>query len=141
MSDIIEVTSTSKALEGAIKVLKASSPVLAALTGLLIDSARETEKLAESGEIENLDAEAKKQAISLNMARMQASVAQELAIAERIKDAYEVEIEEYYEGSGAAGLNVNASVDSASIGLGGQSHKVVKRVYRFTGKKSGDNET
>lgn len=103
---------------------------------MVIDSAKETEKLAELGELESLDAEAKKQAISLNMARMQASVAQELAIAERIKDAQEVEIEEYYEGDTGAGVDIKVGVDSASIGLGGQSRKVVKRVYRFTGNKN-----
>ena len=136
MSDIVETVTTSKVLGGALKVLEASSPLLAALTGLVIDATKETEKLAESGEIEGLDTEAKKQAISLNMAKMQASVAQELAIAERIKDAHEVEIEEYYEGDLGAGVDIKASIDSASIGLGGQSRKVVKRVYRFTGNKS-----
>ncbi|MFA0086639.1 hypothetical protein [Vibrio sp. 10N.261.51.F12] len=133
MSDLIEQKTSQKVLDAALKVLEASSPVLSALTGVVIESAKETERLQGTGELEALDAEARKQAISLNMAKMQAVVAQELAIAERIKNAHEVEIEEYYEGAGAAGLNASGNLDGASISLGGESRKVTKRVYRFTG--------
>ena len=133
MSDLIEQNTSQKVLDAALKVLEASSPVLSALTGVVIESAKETERLQGTGELEDLDAEARKQAISLNMAKMQAVVAQELAIAERIKNAHEVEIEEYYEGAGAASLNASGNLDGASISLGGESRKVTKRVYRFTG--------
>ncbi|MEZ8797267.1 hypothetical protein OA7_0008795 [Vibrio cyclitrophicus 1F53] len=133
MSDLIEQKTSQKVLDAALKVLEASSPVLSALTGVVIESAKETERLQGTGKLEALDAEARKQAISLNMAKMQAVVAQELAIAERIKNAHEVEIEEYYEGVGAAGLNASGNLDGASISLGGESRKVTKRVYRFTG--------
>ncbi|EOU2464923.1 hypothetical protein ACNTOD_003925 [Vibrio navarrensis] len=136
MSDLVEQKTSQKVLDAALKVLEASSPVLSALTGVVIESARETERLHGSGEIEALDAEARKQAIALNMAKMQAAVAQELAIAERIKNAHEVEIEEYYEGTGSGGLNASGNLDGASISLGGGSHKVTKRVYRFTGGNS-----
>lgn len=133
MSDLIEQNTSQKVLDAALKVLEASSPVLSALTEVVIESAKETERLQGTSELEDLDAEARKQAISLNMAKMQAVVAQELAIAERIKNAHEVEIEEYYEGAGAASLNASGNLDGASISLGGESRKVTKRVYRFTG--------
>ena len=133
MSDIIEQKASSKVLEAALKVLEVSSPLLSALTGVVIESAKETERLQGSGELEALDNEAKKQAISLNMAKMQAIVAQELAIAERIKSAHEVEIEEYYEGEGNGGINASGNLDGASISLGGGSKKITKRVYRFIG--------
>ena len=138
MVDIITQTASKKVLDAALDVLKASSPVLAALTGVVLDSAHKTDELQESGELSALNDEAKKQAISLQMAKMQATVAQELAIAERIQNAEEVEIEEYYEGEKSAGINAVANIDGGSISLGGSGRQVTKRVYRF---KSNVNKT
>lgn len=132
MSDLITQTTSKKVLDAALDVLKASSPVLAALTDVVLDSAKKTDELQETGELAALDEEAKKQAISLRMAKMQATVAQELAIAERIKNADEVEIEEYYEGEKSAGLNASGNLDGGSISLGAEGRQVTKRVYRFT---------
>ncbi len=131
MEDLITQTTSKKVIDAALEVLKASSPVIAALTGVVLDSAKKTDELQESGELSALNEEAKKQAISLQMAKMQATVAQELAIAERIKNAEEVEIEEYYEGEKSAGINASANLDGGSISLGGSGRQVTKRVYRF----------
>ena len=131
MSDLITQTTSKKVLDATLEVLKASSPVIAALTDLVLDSAKKTDELQESGELSALNDEARKQAISLQMAKMQATVAQELAIAERIKNAEEVEIEEYYEGEKSAGINATANQEGGSISLGGSGRQVTKRVYRF----------
>ena len=54
--------------------------------------------VSESKDMSVIDDEAKKQALELQMAHAQAKVAQELAIAQRIENATEVVIEEYYAG-------------------------------------------
>jgi len=120
-----------KAIEAMVK----STPLIGPVAGVLLDSANSTEIAAETGEIAKLTEEAKRQEISLHMAKMQAQVAQELAIAHRIENAEEVEIEEYYEGQGKAGIDASTDGVSANLSLGGEGRKVVKRVYRFTGSK------
>ena len=124
-----------KALEAMVK----STPIVGPVAGVLLESAKDAEAASESGELTKLSEEAKRQEISLHMAKMQAQVAQELAIAHRIENAEEVEIEEYYEGEGKGGLGASTDGASASVSLGGESRKVVKRVYRFTGNKKALN--
>jgi len=46
---------------------------------------------------------------------MQAKVAQEMAIAQRIQTASEVEIEEYYEGSKEATAGISASDKTVTV--------------------------
>lgn len=66
------------------------------------------------------------------MAERQAKVAQELAIADRIKDAEEVTIEEYYDNSleGSAGIGVSET--GVRVGANGKTGVVSKRIYRFS---------
>ncbi|MGU5714199.1 hypothetical protein [Aeromonas taiwanensis] len=130
----METSNISKVFEVAIQAMVKATPMIGPVAGILIDSARNAEAASETGELAKLSEEAKRQEISLQMAKMQAQVAQELAIAHRIENAEEVEIEEYYEGEGSAGLQGSTSGVSANFSLGGQGRKVVKRVYRFTGK-------
>lgn len=122
-----------KAFEMALEVMVKATPLLGPVAGVLVNSARDTEVAARSGEMSALTTEAKKQELSLHMARMQAQVAQELAIAHRIERAVEVEIEEYYEGSAKGGVNGSIEPTVASLSIGGEGRKVVKRVYRFKG--------
>jgi len=136
MTDLLTQKSSKKILDSALEVLKASSPVIGALTDVVLESAKKTEELQERGELVALDEEAKKQAISLRMMKMQAIVSQELAIAERIKSADEVEIEEYYESDSSGGLKASGDLDGASVSLGGEGRKVTKRVYRFISKNN-----
>ncbi len=130
----MEISNINKVFEVAIQAMIKSTPMIGPVAGILIESARNAEAAAETGELTKLSEEAKRQEISLQMAKMQAQVAQELAIAHRIENAEEVEIEEYYEGEGSAGLQGSTNGVLASFSLGGQGRKVVKRVYRFTGK-------
>ena len=92
------------------------------------------EAAADSRKLPRLLHEAKIQDVSLKLAEMQARVAQELAIAERIQNAEEVEIEESYEhgGKGSVGLTAESET-SANLGLSGEHKRVSKRVYRFKG--------
>ncbi|WKD50521.1 hypothetical protein [Microbulbifer spongiae] len=120
--------------EKAIEAMITATPMIGPVAGILLESARDAETASESGEIAQLQEEARRQEISLQMARMQAQVAQELAIAHRIENAEEVEIEEYYVGEAGAGLSGSTDGLSANFSLGGQGRKVTKRIYRFTGK-------
>lgn len=129
--------------EKAIEAMVKSTPIIGPVASVLMESAKDAEAASDTGEISKLSEEAKRQEISLHMAKMQAQVAQELAIAHRIENADEVEIEEYYEANGKAGLGASTDGISGNLTLGGEGRKVVKRVYRFTGKQSTkiENET
>lgn len=119
--------------EKALEVMVTSTPIIGPVAGVLIESARDAEVASQGTDLSVLANEAKRQEISLHMAKMQAQVAQELAIAHRIENAIEVEIEEYYEGTGKGGLSGSVNADGGTAFLGGEGRKVVKRIYRFTG--------
>jgi hypothetical protein len=116
----------------------AARPVGGPLVGLVIDGLEASSNSMNEASARSLEAlreEAAKQEIKMEFSQHQARVAQELAIAKRIENAVEVEIEEYYDnsGKGSAGLSVNAETQTGSLGLSGESRKVSKRVYRFKG--------
>ncbi|MCM3111693.1 hypothetical protein [Lederbergia lenta] len=97
------------------------------LIGKGIETAiKSMQNVAKNGTVEELQTEAKKQEI-------QARVAQELAIAERISNAETVEIEEFYDVSGEGNLGVNAKKGSVNVGASGDGRKVTKRIYKFKG--------
>ncbi|WP_051640958.1 hypothetical protein [Bacillus sp. MB2021] len=107
-------------------------------TGYLVQKGTEAlimkaQSLRETGTVSELEEEARKQEIYNQMSESQAKIAQELAIAQRINTAEEVEIEEYYEGEGNGGLGVQANQSNVNIGATGHGRKVVKRVYKFKG--------
>lgn len=107
------------------------------LVGLIIDGVKESSKNMENAK--NLDAlreESLKQEIKMEFSKHQARVAQELAIAKRIENALEVEIEEYYDnsGKGDGGLNIDLATQSGGLGMSTESRRVSKRIYRFKGK-------
>ncbi|WP_052263561.1 hypothetical protein [Comamonas thiooxydans] len=79
---------------------------------------------------------AKRRELESAIAREDARTAQELAIAERITCAAEVEIEEFYDNSveGKAGLNTDGT--TIHLGASGGGRKVTKRVYKFRGFRS-----
>jgi hypothetical protein len=121
--------------EKAIMAMAKTTPIIGPVAGVLLDSAKDAETASQSGELSKLTEEAKRQEISLHMAKIQAQVAQELAIAHRIENAEEVEIEEYYEGSGKGGAGIGTDGVSLNLSVGGEGRKVTKRVYRFTGNR------
>ena len=88
--------------------------------------------------LSELEEEVAKQNLKMEFAQHQARVAQELAIARRIDNAEEVEIEEFYDtsGKGKLGVSVDEKSQTASLGLGAEGRKVTKRVYHFRGARS-----
>lgn len=76
-----------------------------------------------------------KQNIDLRVLEKQAKIQQELAIAKRIHNALEVEIEEYYDSSLKAYSGLKANNDSIDLGISGEGQKITKRVFKFKGLK------
>ena len=68
----------------------------------------------------------------MSMAREEARVAQELAIAKRIELANEVEIEEFYDLSGEGSIGVQLHETAVSAGVSASGKRVTKRIYKFT---------
>lgn len=130
----MESTAVRIVFEKALEVMVKATPIIGPVAGVLLESARDTEAASQGSDIAPLVNEAKKQELSLHMAKMQAQVAQEIAIAHRIENAVEVEIEEYYEGSGRGGISGAVAADGGSLFLGAEGRRVVKRVYRFKGE-------
>jgi len=86
-----------------------------------------------------------KQKKELALLEDQAKVAQEVAIANRIESATEVEIEEYYGNIGDGTVGVSSREGAVTLGVGGSKQNVTKRVYKFSGmepivKKSEDKK-
>ncbi|MEH7388244.1 hypothetical protein V7147_23025 [Bacillus sp. JJ1521] len=94
----------------------------------------------ENSTMDKLKEEAARQEIIAQVSEAQARVSQELAIAQRINTAQEVEIEEFYDTSGKGGLSANITEGTVTAGLTGEGRKVTKRIYRFTGWHDGANE-
>jgi hypothetical protein len=67
------------------------------------------------------------------VAEATARVQQELAIAGRIATADEVEIEEFYEGSGEGSAGLKTDGKGLTAGLAATGRKVTRRVVRFKG--------
>jgi hypothetical protein len=98
-------------------------------------------EVSESKDMSVIDSEAHKQALELQMAHAQAKVAQELAIAQRIQNADEVVIEEYYSGEAKGNVGVTGDKKGISVGASAEGRKVTKRVYRFIGGKQKEEKT
>lgn len=101
------------------------------ITSFLIEKGIEAafntmQSVSKNGTVEDLQTEARKQEI-------QARVAQELAIAERIGNAETVEIEEFYDVGGEGNVGVSAKKGSLNVGVSGEGRKVTKRIYKFKG--------
>jgi hypothetical protein len=120
-----------KMLRATQETLNIVSPLLGRLMQITVGSADHAEQTAKSGTMEDLRTEAERQELTMQMAERQAKVAQELALARRIESADNVEMEEFYDVSGAAHAGLKSSDGTLSVGIGGQGQKVTRRVYRF----------
>lgn len=118
------------------KALYVVSPLLARLMEVTTGSTANTEKVASAGDLEALKREAERQELTMRMAERQAKVAQELALANRIESALEVEMEEFFDLSGSGSVGLSGNEGSISAGLSGHGQKVSRRIFRFKGKKS-----
>lgn len=115
-------------------ILKAAFPMAGVIWDIVESSGTKVDN-ASSGAMSELELEAARQSVRLKMAKLQAQVAQEMAIASRIESAEVVEIEEFYDsaGKGNLGAEYNAATMTGSLGLGGEGRVVTKRVYHFKG--------
>lgn len=64
-----------------------------------------------------------------------AKTKQEEAIAERIRNSLEVQIEEYYDAFNTEGLSLNANQNGINTNLNALNQRISKRVFRFSGIK------
>lgn len=119
--------------QAGLEAIAASTPLVGPAAVAILRAARDSEEIAGKGDLDALGDEARRQALELRMAQMQAEVAQEIAIAQRIGNAEEVEIEEYYEGEAEGSMGVKTDLETITVGLGAKGRKVTKRVFRFKG--------
>jgi len=91
---------------------------------------------AEESSLKSLEEEAFREDIKARVMQNQAKVAQELAIAKRIEESDEVEIEEYYDLSGEGHIGAKGNVEGVSLGASAEGRKVTKRVIKFRGGTS-----
>ena len=108
--------------------------------GYLISKAVEATVNRFTAEAENsssstsqLEELALRQEIEARVLKEQARIEQELAIARRIDNAEEVEIEEYYDTSGEGALGLKGDEKGVTVGASGGGKRVVKRIYKFKG--------
>jgi hypothetical protein len=121
-----------KTTKAAWELMKQTSP-LGMVFDVLEQSVRKTEEAQQGGDLSALTAEAARQDLTLRIAEAQARVAQELAIAQRIAAADQVIIEEYYETQGSGNVGLKVDEKGATLGVGGATQRVTRRVYKFKG--------
>lgn len=120
-------------MEIAARVALEMNPVTSLILKATESTIEKSNAVMEKGSIEELKAEAMRQEISLKMAKEQARVSQEIAIARRIDTAEEVTIEEFYDTSGEGNVGLKTSQEAVSFGVNGSGKYVTKRVYKFKG--------
>ena len=111
------------------------TPIVKILTEVLQDSIGKTAEITKSTDLIEVDDESKKQRFELQLAHMQAKVAQEIAIAQRIENASEVIIEEYYEGGEKGKIGITGDEKGINLGVSGEKREITKRIYKFIGNE------
>lgn len=128
------------------KVLKTATFMVnptGALLGMLVESVANSTPAAEEirdKDLADLEKIALRQELEMKMAKAQAKVVQELAIARRIQAAEEVDIEEFYDINADASAGVGTDGQNINLGLKASGQKVAKRVIRFRGFMQSDDE-
>ncbi|WP_313129522.1 hypothetical protein [Pseudescherichia vulneris] len=112
-------------------------------TGYLIEAAlnKSLEVFSKTAAEKNISAEKlSEEAIKANIKSTvlleQAKVEQETSIAKRILIAEKVEIEEFYDTSGAGNVGAKTDGSNFSLGVQAEAKKVTKRVIKFKGFNS-----
>jgi hypothetical protein len=111
------------------------TPLLGPIAGAMIQAVKNAKDAVDGGDIGRLGHEVQRQELALRMAELQARVAQELAIAQRIESAAEVEIEEYYEAGGEGSIGFRPGPGGGVVGGSASARRVSKRVFRFIGTR------
>lgn len=122
------------------QLLRSISPIGTLIYDVLKNSNTATHGASEKG-LSALQLEASKQKYAIQLAEAQARVAQEMAIASRIENSLNVQIEEFYDmsGEGTLGLTGSMETKSATLGATGSGRRVTKRVYHFKGFMDNDD--
>src|SRR5688572_492810 len=111
------------------------TPLLGPIAGAMIQAVKNAKDAVDVGDLGRLGHVVQRQALALRMAELQARVAQEPAIAQRIARAAEVEIEEYYEAGSEGTLGFRPGPGGGVVGGSAASRRVSKRVFRFLGTR------
>ena len=99
-----------------------------------------SESILEGGNILKIQAELNKKRAEAEMNELNAKVSQEIAIANRIANAVDVEIEEIYEDDSNGKIKSDLNEKNHNVELGARQRKVAKRIYRFRGDISNFEE-
>lgn len=97
------------------------------------ESIKRSAQVVETGDLEKIKKELKLKEMETKISELEAKVSQEIAIAKRIENAVDVEIEEYYEGSGSGNIGVSSDGKTLKGNVGGEGKKVIKRIIKFKG--------
>lgn len=124
------------------QLLRTISPIGGLIYDALKKSSTATNEASEKG-LSALQLETNKQKYAIQLAEAQARVAQEMAIASRIDNSLDVQIEEFYDmsGEGTLGLTGSMETKSATLGASGSGRRITKRIYHFKGFVGNDDET
>ncbi|MHB1345796.1 MAG: hypothetical protein ACYCX3_15805 [Thermoleophilia bacterium] len=123
-----------KDMAAAAALVRPLGAVTAELVRVLLASASKAGEVSAEGDASALKTEDEKQELQMRMAERLAKVLQELAIAQRIEVAEEVEIEEFLDHSGEGNVGAKVGDDNLTLGLQGKGSRVVRRVIRFKGR-------
>ena len=122
------------------KVVKTLFPIQTMIYDNITKSQLISESVLGGGNMIKIQAELNRKRAEAEMNELNAKVSQELAIAERIRNAEVVEIEEYYENGGGGKATGTMTKESTVLELAGDSKKIVKRVYTFKGIRNDQPE-
>lgn len=114
-------------------IIKAIFPIHSLIYDNVKKSQVISETILEGGNILKIQAELNKKRAEAEMNELNAKVSQELAIAHRIANAVDVEIEEVYEDENSGKIVGNFNETNPNVELGGERRKIAKRIYRFKG--------
>lgn len=129
----------SNAWDATKTILKYSSPAMWLIAEGAEKAINSVTAAADQG-LPQLQEEVAKQNLMMQVSQHQARVEQELAIARRIDNACEVEIEEFYDSLGKGGIGLEATQETISLSAGGESRRITKRIYRFKGWRDDNTE-
>ena len=99
----------------------------------LLQSSTKSKDIIHNGSEKEIQKEIDRKVAEAKILELEAKISQELAIANRIENAVDVEIEEYYEGSGSGKIGGSTDGKSINAELSGDGKKVIKRIFKFKG--------
>jgi hypothetical protein len=118
------------------KILIPTYGIASLITETIIESSKKSQNIIDNGSYKEIEDEINRRTAETKILELEAKVSQEVAIAKRIEDAIDVEIEEYYEAGGSGKIGANVSETGFGGELSGHGKKIVKRIYKFKGKNN-----